>query len=208
MHLLIRVRIRSPLHLHAFVKSLVPLSAVVHLCSLAGHQHSLLWLVHAQQVDTQPGASLRLPAMLCGLARLWLEEEKPCLGGAAATGWVCYLWHVVIWTCQSGACAERALQYLKPFPQCVTHGVSMCQASCCCSCAMGMPLAGCEQAVVAFAMLCREHPNFGKPLGLYSGEHRTSHSMLRASGKRILAAHLILQSRAGLSLFCWIAGKA
>lgn len=84
----------------------------------------------------------------------------------------------------------------------------MCQASRCCSCAMGMPLAGCEQAVVAFAMLCREHPNFGKPLGLYSGEHRTSHPMLRASGKRILAAHLILQSRAGLSLFCWIAGKA
>lgn len=84
----------------------------------------------------------------------------------------------------------------------------MCQASRCCSCAMGMPLAGCEQAVVAFAMLCREHPNLGKPLGLYSGEHHTSHPMLRASGKRILAAHLILQSRAGLSLFCWIAGKA
>lgn len=86
VHLLMRVRLLSLLCLHAFVKSLVTLSAVVHLCSLASYQEDLLRLVCARQVDTYARDSLRLCATLHGFARLHLERELPWLCGAAATG--------------------------------------------------------------------------------------------------------------------------
>lgn len=74
--------------LHAFVKSLVILSAVVHLCSLAGYQEGLLQLDHTRQVDTYARDSLRLHATLHRLAMLHLERELLCLCGAAAMGQV------------------------------------------------------------------------------------------------------------------------
>lgn len=51
------------------------LSAVVHLCSLAGYQEGLLWLVHAWQVDIHASDSLRLHATLHGLVRLHQKEN-------------------------------------------------------------------------------------------------------------------------------------
>jgi len=80
------MRLLLPLCLHEFVKSLMTLSVIVHLCSLAGYWEGLLHLVHAQQVDACARDSLRLHATLCGLVRLRLERELLCLCGATATG--------------------------------------------------------------------------------------------------------------------------
>lgn len=111
MHLLIRVRLLFLLCFRAFVKSLVPLSAVVHLCSLAGYQKGLLWLVHARQVDTHARGSLRLHATRHGPVRLHLERELLCLRGAAAMGRVhCCKSSVTVWgLCRDGSAMSELL---------------------------------------------------------------------------------------------------